>query len=33
MNNKTYLILYKNDGKFYNVYNMDAHILNYYFNY
>ena len=33
MNNKTYLILYKNDGKFYNAYNMDAHILNYYFNY
>lgn len=32
-NNKNFLILYKNNGKFYNVYGDDAYILNYLFGY
>ena len=32
-NDKSFLILYKNKGKFYNAYEMDAYILNLLFDY
>ena len=31
--NKNIFILYKNEGKFYSAYGIDAYILNYFFNY
>lgn len=30
---KTFLMIYKTQGKFYNTYGIDAYIMNYFFNY
>lgn len=33
LNAKTFLMIYKNSGKFYNVFGIDAYVLNYFFDY